>query len=97
MDRAIQTGISVTDVLVTPPAVRSAERISAEQEKLALRVERHIRLQTNDKIRELRIEIHRTGVLLHGRCGTFYCKQVAQQAAMNLIGDRPLINQIEVW
>ena len=97
MDRAISTGMSVTDVLATPPAIRPVERVSPEQEKLAMRIERHIRRETNDKVRELRVEVHRAGVSLHGRCGTFYCKQVAQQAAMNLIDGRALVNQIEVW
>jgi hypothetical protein len=35
-------------------------------------------------------------VLLKGRCSTFYCKQLAQHAAMALPGGNRLVNCIEV-
>jgi hypothetical protein len=99
---------SLDDIVTGQPIGRGAssggravpagvERTSVEQEKLALRIERQVRSQTNDKVRELRVEVRRSGVTLFGRCGTFYCKQVAQQTAMALIEGRPLVNQIEVW
>jgi hypothetical protein len=43
------------------------------------------------------VEVKRGGVVLNGRCGTFYCKQLAQHAAMELLIDEELINRIEVW
>ena len=76
-----------------------ASRISAEAEKLAARIERAVRRGTNDKVRELRVDVLAEGVVLRGRCGTYYSKQLAQHAALTLLKDEslPLINRIEVW
>jgi hypothetical protein len=71
--------------------------LTAETEKLAARIERAVRRGTSDKVRELKIELCRDGIYLRGRCGTFYCKQLAQTAAMAIVGKEPLINKIEVW
>jgi hypothetical protein len=47
-------------------------------------------------VRDLTVEVNREGVLLRGRCTSFYCKQMAQQAAMALPGGDRLTNRIEV-
>jgi hypothetical protein len=84
-------------------APRSAESLprppvmSAEDEKLAARIERAVRRGTSDKVRELRVEVRWDGIHLMGRCGSFYCKQLAQTAALALIGKNQLHNGIEVW
>ncbi len=89
-------------VALTPP--RSEEilpgspvGITAEDEKLASRIERVVRRGTSDKVRELRVEVRWDGIHLMGRCGTFYCKQLAQTAALTLAGKCQLYNRIEVW
>jgi hypothetical protein len=72
--------------------------LSVEAEKLALRIERAVRRGTNDKVRELKVVIHADGIRLTGRCGTYYCKQLAQTAAMAVVGkEQALLNRIEVW
>lgn len=71
--------------------------LTAETEKLTSRIERAVRRGTADKVRDLKIELCRDGIYLRGRCGTFYCKQLAQTAAMTISGKEPLINMIEVW
>ena len=71
--------------------------LTAETEKLAARIERAVRRGTSDKVRELKVELCRDGIYLRGRCGTFYCKQLAQTAAMAIAAKEPLINKIEVW
>jgi hypothetical protein len=71
--------------------------MSAEDEKLAARIERAIRRGTSDKVRDLKVDIRRDGIHLTGRCGTFYCKQLAQTAALALAGKCQLHNRIEVW
>jgi hypothetical protein len=94
MDRVSTITDSVpvrVDVLASPP------RLSAEAEKLAARIERAVRRGTNDKVRELRVEVVEEGIVLSGRCGTYYCKQLAQHAAMSLVQNEALINRIEVW
>ncbi|MGE0607923.1 MAG: BON domain-containing protein [Pirellulales bacterium] len=68
-----------------------------DQEKLAARIERLVRRQTNDKVRELRVVVLSERIILSGRCGTFYSKQLAQHAAMTLADESPLVNQIDVW
>ena len=66
-----------------------------EAERLAASIERAVRRETSGGVRNLRVEVNRGGILLEGRCDTYYCKQLAQHAAMNLSGD-PLSNQIRV-
>ena len=67
----------------------------AEAEKLATSIERAVRRETAGGVRNLHVEVNRGGVVLEGRCDTFYCKQLAQHAAMTLSGER-LSNEIRV-
>lgn len=79
------------------PQVRPPRTMSAGDELLAARVERAIRRGTNDKVRNLSVHILDGTVTLHGRCATYYCKQLAQTAAFPYLEERELSNQIEVW
>ena len=63
---------------------------------LADRIERIIRWRTAGRIRDLKVEINRAGVHLSGRCLTYYLKQLAQHAAMELAGGEQVINDIQV-
>jgi osmotically-inducible protein OsmY len=47
-------------------------------------------------VADLLVEVSPQGVLLRGRCDTFYTKQLAQTAAMRMPGGNRLINSIEV-
>jgi hypothetical protein len=67
-----------------------------QQRRKMARVKRAIRRQTSGGVQELAVEMHGDSLLLRGRCLSFYCKQVAQETAMNEFSGRPLINQIEV-
>ena len=69
----------------------------AEAEMLAARIERAVQQQTCGRIRDLRVEVSREGVLLSGRCPTYYCKQLAQTAAMEMPGNFRLTNELEVY
>ena len=80
------------ELLSSPPV-----SMSAEDEKLAARIERAIRRGTSDKVRDLRVDVRWDGIHLMGRCGTYYCKQLAQTAALTLAGKSQLHNRIEVW
>jgi osmotically-inducible protein OsmY len=51
---------------------------------LSARIKRTIRRQTGGGVSELRVEVDGETVRLHGNCPTFYCKQLAQQAAMRI-------------
>lgn len=66
-------------------------------EMLAAKIERAIRRATSDKVRNLQVEVCDQRVLIEGRCGTFYCNQLAQHAAMDLCEGRTIVNRIEVF
>ena len=66
------------------------------ESRLAHDIEQVVRERTGGQIHELRIEIGHGSVRMHGHCSTFYCKQLAQHAAMGLLGTLHLSNEIEV-
>ena len=94
MERMTQTISAASRIGEALPA---AIPLSVEAEKMALRIERAVRRGTSDKVRELKVVIARDGIHLTGRCGSYYCKQLAQTAAMAIAGKEPLYNRIEVW
>lgn len=63
---------------------------------LALRIKRTVRHETNGGVQDLDVRIDPAGIFLHGRCASFYCKQLAQTAAMRMSGGAAVINEIEV-
>ena len=68
----------------------------AEAERLAAFIERAVWEETGGGVRDLRVEVSRHGIILTGRCDTYYTKQKAQHAAMGVPGGGQLTNQIEV-
>jgi hypothetical protein len=68
----------------------------AEAERLASSIERAVMRETGYAVRDLAVEISEEGILLRGHCETFYCKQLAQHAAMAMPGGARLTNAIEV-
>lgn len=68
----------------------------AEAEELAASIERAVQAETGRGVRNLSVEVNPDGVLLRGRCTTYYCKQLAQHAAMGMAGSDRLTNSIEV-
>lgn len=67
-----------------------------EAEKLAASIERAVQRETGRGIADLIVEVSPQGILLRGRCTTYYTKQLAQHAAMSLPGGDRLVNSIEV-
>lgn len=67
----------------------------AQADRLAASIESAVRRETAGGVRNLHVEVGRGGIVLEGRCDTFYCKQLAQHAAMNVSAD-PLKNEIRV-
>jgi osmotically-inducible protein OsmY len=65
-------------------------------EKLAVRIARVVTRRTAGSVQNLRVEVRRDGVYLDGQCPSYYAKQLAQQAAMDLADEKPLTNRIEV-
>jgi osmotically-inducible protein OsmY len=62
----------------------------------ASRIRRAVRRETRGGVSQLKVEIDSRGIRLRGQCRSFYCKQLAQQAAMRLSGETPVDNQVEV-
>jgi osmotically-inducible protein OsmY len=63
---------------------------------LAQRIKRTVRRETNGGVQDLNVRIDPAGILLQGRCSSFYCKQLAQTAAMRLSDGASVVNEIEV-
>ena len=59
-------------------------------------VERVVRSRTGGMIRELRVEVLDDEIVLTGRTATYYTKQLATHAALGLLKDAALTNDIEV-
>ena len=89
------THLGHVELSAQPSRLPAAGR-SAASRRLADTVRREILERTGGKIHDLRVEVRDTEVRLHGRCSTFYCKQLAQHAAMALIAGGTLVNEIEV-
>ena len=67
-----------------------------EAEELAASIERAVQYETGRGVADLTVEVGPQGVLLRGRCDTYYTKQLAQHAAMRMPGGDRLVNSIEV-
>ena len=81
--------VSAADDHPLPETLADAERLAASIEQAVLR-------ETGGGVRDLRVRVGRGGIRLEGHCDSYYCKQLAQHAAMGVSGDDRLTNQIEV-
>jgi hypothetical protein len=81
------TGQGLADVL--PETLEEAEELAAS-------IERAVQNETGRAVADLTVEVGPQGVRLKGRCGTYYTKQLAQHAAMQIPGGDRLVNSIEV-
>jgi hypothetical protein len=69
---------------------------AASVEDLVARVERVVRCRTGGRIRDLRVEVQGTDVVISGVAQTYYAKQLATHAALDELSGRTLTNVIEV-
>jgi osmotically-inducible protein OsmY len=88
--------LSTEDRVGSPEISRGLSQTTAEAERLAASIRRAVRRETGHRVRDLCVEVNRDGVLLRGQCTTYYCKQLAQHAAMSVPGGDRLTNSIEV-
>lgn len=97
----LQTDDSTGPARPNQPASSMAGRNPADSDpqtaRLVQSIRHDVREQTFGGVRDLEVRISAAGVVLRGRCASFYCKQLAQHAAIRLAGPRPLVNEIEVW
>jgi hypothetical protein len=59
-------------------------------------IERAIRLRTSGQIRDLHVDVLDGELILTGRTTTYYTKQLATHAVLDLVDDLDLSNDIEV-
>jgi osmotically-inducible protein OsmY len=83
------------EALSLPVAFPLPETVE-EAERLVARIEKAVHEGTLGGVADLCVRVDGDGVLLTGRCDSFYCKQLAQQAAMTMPGGERLTNHIEV-
>lgn len=67
------------------------------EQTLVNRVERLVRERTSGLIRGLRVEMLPGEVVISGRTSTYYAKQLATHAALDLCDHITLTNDIEVF
>jgi hypothetical protein len=67
-----------------------------EDFSLRQEVERHIHLRTGRRVRDLSVEIEPERVVLRGRAGSYYVKQLAQHGALEVLPGVALSNTIVV-
>jgi len=60
-------------------------------------IETHVRARLGGRLRDFRFLPHENGVVLQGNAPTYYAKQLAQHAVMEVSPHRILANEIVVW
>ncbi len=88
--------LSDETALVLPAIGEELPETLEEAEILAASIERAVQEETGRSVLDLSVEVGEDGVLLKGHCATYYCKQLAQHAAMEMTGVNRLTNSIKV-
>ena len=60
------------------------------------RIEHFVQVRTNGMVRDLTVDVLDGEIILTGRTGTYYNKQLATHAVLNSFKDVALTNNIEV-
>jgi len=77
-------------------SIGSVPESEIQSQMFALRIRRSILRVAPGRIRELTVDVRRRTIVLHGRCNSYYCKQLAQTVAMELAQGEHVENHIEV-
>jgi hypothetical protein len=89
MEATLRPRVRRSFIGVVPETVEEAEELAAS-------IERAVQQETGRGVDDLTVEVGPQGVRLTGHCTTYYTKQLAQHAAMNMPGGDRLTNCIEV-
>jgi hypothetical protein len=76
-----------------PPSVQAMWR---EDSLLRQEIERHVHMRTGGRVRNLTVELEPGRVVLRGRSGSYYVKQLAQEGVREVRLDLSLDNAITV-
>ena len=72
----------------------SASTTATQADQMEALIQRH--LLSRVRVRQLRVTVQEQGLVLQGCVPTYYAKQLAQHAAMEVSGLPILANEIEV-
>jgi hypothetical protein len=91
----------VHSVLLSPAGTFFGEEMPPEPDtkrkgNLAVAIHQRIESRIGGRIRDLSVRIAGNTIVLEGRCATYYSKQLAQHAALGVIEDENLENDIVV-
>ncbi len=81
---------------VSPELLALVPQTLAEAEALADSIEKAVQRETGGGVANLSVVVDGDCVWLHGSCSSYYCKQLAQHAAMTVPAGLHLTNCIEV-
>jgi hypothetical protein len=88
---------SLPKAAATGPVFSAPRRLrSGDEHELRKDIERRVSELTGGGIQDLVVEVYSHRIILQGRCWTFYCKQLAQHAAMQLAPGEQIDNRIDV-
>lgn len=75
-------------------AQNGSEPLPGDGAGLASRIQTRIERRLGDRIRDLQVFVAGKNVTLQGCCATYYSKQLAQHAALGVLEDERLENDI---
>jgi hypothetical protein len=81
---------------VSPELLGLVPQSLAEAEALADSIEKAVQQETAGGVANLSVIVRGDRIWLHGSCSSYYCKQLAQHAAMTVPVSLKLTNCIEV-
>ena len=81
---------------VSPELLAILPETQADADALAASIERAVQAETSGGVANLAVVVRNDRIWLHGSCSSFYCKQLAQHAAMTMLSAVRLTNCIEV-
>jgi hypothetical protein len=92
----------MAEVLLSPAGTFTAAAATQSHDRternrqLAIAIRQRIESRLPGRVRELSVRILERTVVLEGQCATYYTKQLAQHAALGILEDEQLENDIEV-
>lgn len=72
------------------------ESITENVEELIRQISRLIKRETHLGVQEMKVCMENGKMIISGYCRTFYTKQLAQEAALKILGNVELVNNIRV-
>ncbi len=69
---------------VSPELLGLVPQTLAEAEALAVSIEKAVQEETAGGVANLSVTVRGNRIWLHGSCSSYYCKQLAQHAAMTV-------------